>query len=315
MKFLLLPILAAAAVVAEQYTTLVLDANPNNFFDHFDFRTDEPTSGHVQYQTRPDAEKMGLIQQRPDQGYVYMGVDHWARAPDGRPSVRVESKMLFTHGLFLLDVDHMPYGCGVWPAFWTYGLTSPWPELGEIDIIENVHNARNNSQTIHVSPGDCSCQFVPAAHDQMTGWTKTPYCTLQKSAQYLMTFDPREESYGRPGWKGGVYAMEWTDKRVRTWFFPRDDVPCDVNQGTPNPETWGTPVLSVDTQCGMNKMKDHTVVINTTFCGMWAGKKEIWEQESGCGHLADTCEDYVTDNPEAFGEAYWKIRSVKVWKK
>lgn len=35
----------------------------------------------------------------------------------GRPSVRIESKKSWTHGLFIAKIDHMPGGiCGTWPA-------------------------------------------------------------------------------------------------------------------------------------------------------------------------------------------------------
>lgn len=30
--------------------------------------------------------------------------------------MRVESKATYTEGLFVLDLSHMPVGCGVWPG-------------------------------------------------------------------------------------------------------------------------------------------------------------------------------------------------------
>ena len=35
-----------------------------------------------------------------------------------RESIRLEGKQRFNRGLFIIDVRHMPAGCGVWPAFW-----------------------------------------------------------------------------------------------------------------------------------------------------------------------------------------------------
>jgi beta-glucanase (GH16 family) len=52
----------------------------------------------------------------------------------GRPSVRITSNNAYTHGLFVLDVNHMPFGCGTWPAFWTVGPN--WPSHGEIGMNE-----------------------------------------------------------------------------------------------------------------------------------------------------------------------------------
>lgn len=37
-------------------------------------------------------------------------------------SFRLSSKKLFRGGLFIADVEHIPVGCGVWPAFWLNGF-------------------------------------------------------------------------------------------------------------------------------------------------------------------------------------------------
>lgn len=49
----------------------------------------------------------------------------------GRLSIRLTSKQSWTHGLFILDLVHMPVNqCGVWPAFWTVG-SAVWPTSGK----------------------------------------------------------------------------------------------------------------------------------------------------------------------------------------
>ena len=50
---------------------------------------------------------------------VHLGVDKtnvYTPGGAGRPSVRLESKMTFTEGLFVIDLTHMPVGCGTWPG-------------------------------------------------------------------------------------------------------------------------------------------------------------------------------------------------------
>ena len=100
------------------------DYEPWNFFNQFTFFTGhDPTNGFVDYVNQSVAEATGLIRITDDQ--VYIGVDDTNVTPNGRPSVRITSNMAYEHGLILLDLEHMPYGCGTWPAFWTVG--SDWP--------------------------------------------------------------------------------------------------------------------------------------------------------------------------------------------
>lgn len=65
-------------------------------------------------------------------------------------SLRLEGKRRFDRGLIVLDVDHVPNGCGVWPAFWTTDESS-WPRNGEIDILETFNGRRTAKTTLHTS--------------------------------------------------------------------------------------------------------------------------------------------------------------------
>ena len=100
----------------------------SNFFSKFNFFVSnfgtgnyndvDPTSGYVNYRSEQDAKDMGLIATQGDE--VYIGVNH-AKSLDpngkGRDSVRIESKKLYTHGLFIADFKHLPKpACGLWPA-------------------------------------------------------------------------------------------------------------------------------------------------------------------------------------------------------
>lgn len=39
----------------------------------------------------------------------------------------------------------------------------------------------------------------------------------------------------------------------------------------------------------------------------------MWGSSSYCASLADTCDDYVQNNPSAFVNAYWLINSLNVY--
>ncbi len=89
-----------------------------SFFDYFDFFTDDdPTHGYVNYVSRDQAQSEGLIKPLPN-GAVYIGTDMSNVASGrGRNSVRLQSKKSWTGGLFIMDLSHMPAGCGTWPAW------------------------------------------------------------------------------------------------------------------------------------------------------------------------------------------------------
>ena len=118
---------------------LVDNYSPSKFASMFDFITyDDPSHGYVNYVNQSTAESLGILKQQ--NGKLYMGADHTNVASGrGRNSIRVSSKAVYNHGLFILDMDHIPDNqCGTWPAFWTFGPN--WPNSGEIDIIEGLHS-------------------------------------------------------------------------------------------------------------------------------------------------------------------------------
>ena len=66
--------------------------------------------------------------------------------PSFNSRLRLTSTTTFNGGLFIADFARMPFGCSLWPAYWSYGVLD-WPQDGEIDILEGV-----NLQTTLVIP-------------------------------------------------------------------------------------------------------------------------------------------------------------------
>lgn len=116
---------------------------------------DDPTHGYVNYVDKATAQTEGLIS--VSNGKVTMKADSTKTASGrGRDSVRVTSTEQYTHGLVVLDLEHMPANaCGIWPAFWMTGPS--WPSNGEIDIIEGVNYQSQNAMTMHSNTG---CKMV-----------------------------------------------------------------------------------------------------------------------------------------------------------
>jgi hypothetical protein len=76
-----------------------------------------------------------------DDNTFVMRADDWSivsPSARGRDSVRISSQTAYGDSVIVLDLAHMPAGCGTWPAFWTLSQQGPWPNGGEIDIIEGM---------------------------------------------------------------------------------------------------------------------------------------------------------------------------------
>lgn len=101
---------AAQWQLAETYDT-------TNFFSKFNFFSDaDPTFGHVNYRTFDDATALGLIGVEGDDVFIRPDTKS-SVANQKRSSVRIESKALYDHGLFIARFSKVPTPtCGVWPA-------------------------------------------------------------------------------------------------------------------------------------------------------------------------------------------------------
>jgi hypothetical protein len=106
--------------------------------DLFEFYTNQdPVHGFVNFVNYTTAIKSGLFKIMPNNS-VYIGVDSTNKSPKaGRNSIRLHSKKKYNHGLFIIDLSHMPASvCGTWAALRFIGWGRPWPQSGEIHIIE-----------------------------------------------------------------------------------------------------------------------------------------------------------------------------------
>ncbi|KAK6343259.1 hypothetical protein TWF730_010855 [Orbilia blumenaviensis] len=282
-----------------------------HFFDSFDYGNGtEATHGFTNYVTREGAEWSNLTYATPSQAIIRV-LPKDVTGTAGRPTVKILSRRRYTHGLFILDIVHVPHGCGTWPAIWLSDIDPDiWPKHGEIDIIEAVNQGNKGAQfTLHTTDG---CQMD--VKRKQTGTTLSTNCL--NSTNYNMGCAVRgtPSSYGAKfnDNGGGFYAMEWRTAGIRMWFFPRDQAPSDIKSGKPDPSEWGT--ASADfpsTKCDINShFKNHRLIINISLCGDWAGAPPVYTDEYNCPM---ECAEYVGTVPDGFKDAYWTINSIRVY--
>ena len=115
-----------------------------SFYDFFNGHDSIGSAGYNMYVSQPRAEELGIASiiteedsiNGVNEEFIYMSSAPTQNGP--RDSVRLEGKKRFDRGLFILDVRHMPDGCGVWPAWWLTDEAN-WPMNGEIDVLEGTY--------------------------------------------------------------------------------------------------------------------------------------------------------------------------------
>ncbi|KAJ3094951.1 hypothetical protein HK100_005970 [Physocladia obscura] len=305
----------ALGAIGDVYTVVdVYDAS--TILDKVTFFTGtDPTHGLVDYVTETVAISTGLVYDADN--VTYFRVDNTTELwGTNRPSVRWTSDAAYNDGLFIFDIAHMPFGCGTWPALWLLGSGQTWPYAGEIDIIEGVNTQAKNSQTLHTQPG---CNYTAAELTQ-TGTLTFGDCNSANDAnsnEGCGVTNPSNLSYGASfnSIRGGVYATEWSNAGINIWFFPRGSIPSDITSDSPDPSGWGVPSSNwpFGTTCEASFFSDMQIVLDTTFCGDWAGN--VYGNGDSClgGTGQAACDWFVQHSPSEFSEAYWAINSLKVY--
>ncbi|KAG7529178.1 hypothetical protein FFLO_05765 [Filobasidium floriforme] len=278
-----------------------------SFFDDWDFWSDrDPTNGIVDYQTVDQCRDKGLIY-TDGEGRVIMRADSWTDLGlnQPRPSVRIHSKRLLSlPSLTILDLDHIPTGCSIWPAYWYCGPN--WPNGGEVDIVEGVNGAERNQMTLHTGEG---CKLTsPGVFSGQTLGTDCHSAPGKNDGCGIASAADRTTGKGFNDDGGGVYVTAWMDGGISIWIFKRWDTPEDVwdRSRTPEPDSWRLPDAHFAASgCHFTEMQ---MIFDTQFCGDWAGSSGAWSG-SGC---PGTCAETVMTAAN-FNEAYFAINDLRVY--
>ena len=121
--------------------------------------------------------------------------------------LKTEGKKTFTLGRFEGRMK-LPYGQGMWPAFWMLGGNS-WPNTGEIDIMENLGREPSIAHGTMHGPGYSGAAGPTATY------------TLPGSAKFSDDFH--------------VFAIEWESNAIR-WYVDGNlystKTPADISGKT-----------------------------------------------------------------------------------
>ncbi|KAM3419486.1 hypothetical protein BST61_g5411 [Cercospora zeina] len=206
---LLVPVHAVAYV-------LQTNVSGPTFFDAFDFWTqDDPTFGFVEYVDRGAAEVLQML--HVTDGVAFFGADavqtYDPSANKGRKSLRLSTKQTFNHGLFVIDLSHMPSSvCGIWPAIWMLGTGPlPWPAYGELDIVEYTNDASHGLFAMHTAP-NCTMAASGQSGTLLTNDCGEDHgykgCNISPNMPNTLGTD-----FNNNG--GGMFALEWTSAAIR----------------------------------------------------------------------------------------------------
>ncbi|KAI0769731.1 concanavalin A-like lectin/glucanase domain-containing protein [Trametes elegans] len=268
---LLVPHARAGYTLADEYIG-------QGFLNGFVWETeDDLTHGRVNYISQAEALQKNLTFVS-DTKFVMAADSANVVPPDarGRDSIRIHSAKAYDEAVVVLDLQHMPEGCGTWPAFWTLSETGPWPNGGEIDIVEGVNLAKTNQAALHTMP-NCTMENTLRL---MTGNATAPNCDVNVNYNTGCTVAFRKPATYGPNFNaagGGYYALARSKKEgVRIWFWGRDDctVPEEVRAPKPGQEVhptlwWGLPeaAFPLGENCDYEShFAPHQLTFDLTFC-------------------------------------------------
>jgi hypothetical protein len=184
------------------------------------------------------------------------------------------------------------------------------------DIYEGVHLNTYNQVTLHTSPG-CAPNVGPGGETGRR--VENADCGAGGGYNGCGVISDIGTSYGTAfnANGGGVYASLWTSSGIKVWYFAQRNVPSNIRSGNPDPSSWGTPIANYGNGgCDFDgRFRDMNIVshiqeyggyrtdikkvIDTTFCGDWAGG--VWGSTS-CAQINPSCNAYVASQPQSFGD-------------
>ncbi|KAL8279304.1 hypothetical protein RQP46_008341 [Phenoliferia psychrophenolica] len=328
---------APGSVSAAAYS-LTQNFSGSTFFDKWNYygHYDNLTNGDAIFVNKSAAADLTYINSA---GNAIIKVDNTSVVPynEKRNTVRLQSQDSYGIGsLWVMDAVHVPYGCSVWPAWWSQA--PDWPAGGEIDTFEGsfdpcsrdaakrnadsrmlfsaatgVNLQTTNQYALHTESG---CEATGTSANELGNLTYADCSSTANDNSGCTVLEPNTASYGEAfaAAGGGVYATELASTGISIWFFSRANIPSDLlasnTSAVPDPSGWGTPSAYYPTSgCSMDKFfAGQHLVLDITLCGDWAGSAAVFN--ATCSGVCYT--DYVL-KADSYNTAYFEIPSIRVY--
>jgi hypothetical protein len=301
-------------VLAATTYDMVKEYSGATFFDDWNFygKFDNLTNGDAIFVTSSVASssKLAYVDSATNRAIIKVDNTSTVAFNDKRNTVRISSKDEVGVGsVWIADMYHVPYGCSVWPAFWSQAPN--WPTGGEIDTFEHWNMELHNQMTLHTDPG-CN-QVSPVQTSTIINSTDCSH--LDNSNAGCGVMDPNDSSYGAKfaAAQGGVFITEFAESGISVWFFNRSSIPTSITSNASSFSTsdLGTPVANWPTAgCAIDTyFKPQNLIFDITLCGDAAGNSAVFAQT--CPGIC--YDDYVVGNGSVYNNAYFDVASVRVY--
>jgi len=322
----------------------------SSFFDDWEYLEWDANHGAAQYLDREQANAEGVTAAHDTHAILRVG----ARGlPGKRKTAKVRSKKSWKYFLTAIRFTHVPFGCGLWPSFWTHASGIHWPEGGELDVLEYVNDIASQT-SLHTGVGNkcnldggqvnkAGCPVMPDLNGMNYDCT-TDYPSKLGCAPNTLPLQSPAEWNLHPV----TFAIEWTEDFIKIFKIPDDQLPEDLVEDDPKPDTWDQWLISYyplaatggpDCPDPANVMAAQQLILNIGLCGDWAGK--IWSMSATCNSMHgpasgcravdpllesdsenDCCTQFVEDRNGTFGadeyfstRAYFNMSWVKVFQR
>ncbi|KZV68141.1 glycoside hydrolase family 16 protein [Peniophora sp. CONT] len=321
----ILAVAALASTSALAATPLKLAGNfaGNDFFSGFRVNSssiDTNNQGNIHYVDSNTAmsgsSPLAFVNSA---GNVILRADNTTNDPNpgpestfGRNTVMMISNSPIDIGtLVVANLAHIPFGCSVWPAFWTLDASTQSDVGGEIDIIETVNLVTQNQYSLHTRSGctlSNSSSFPHSGTELQTNCDGVDFNVTGN--QGCVIEEPAQNSVGQ-NFAGGAYALYWSTNGIQIWFFPTASIPSDLQNNSPDPTSWPTPSASypADT-CDPNTFfVPQEIIFDIDICGVFAGAPAVFN--ATCPNMG-SCTDLI-GTASNYNNAYWEINYVKTF--